>query len=108
MITKAEVFQEERNGNMVYNVCPSIKLGSYYKRTKNRILCVNKTEVSEAVWDILHNKVCPECGHVFAGNGWDGIDSHWKAYHEGIMSYENAWELLENDKYVSVILESAE
>ncbi len=29
-------------------------------------------------------KVCPECGHVFQGNGWDGIDAHWRAKHEGI------------------------
>ncbi len=86
----------------------TIKLGSYYKRTKNRIVCTDKDEVSEAVWDILHNKVCPECGHVFSGKGWGGIDSNWRAYHEEIMSFENAWKLLENDKYVSVILESAE
>jgi len=108
MITKAEVYQEEQNGKIVYSVFPSIKLGGYYKRTKNRIVCNDKEEVSEAVWDILHNKVCPECGHVFSSKGWDGIDSHWRAHHEGIMSYENAWKLLENDKYVSVILESAE
>ena len=23
-----------------------------------------------------HQKVCPQCGHVFQGNGWDGIDAH--------------------------------
>ncbi len=26
---------------------------------------------------------CPECGHAFQGKGWDGIDAHWKARHEG-------------------------
>jgi hypothetical protein len=57
MITKAEVYQEEFNGKTLYNVCPSIKLGGYYKRTKNKIVCTDKDEVSEAVWDILHNKV---------------------------------------------------
>ena len=36
-------------------------------------------------------KVCPECGHVFKGNGWDGIDAHWRARHEDVMKYEVAW-----------------
>jgi hypothetical protein len=39
-------------------------------------------------------KVCPECGHEFKGNGWDGIDAHWKAKHAHIMRYEDAWPLL--------------
>ena len=30
-------------------------------------------------------KVCPQCGQVFQGNGWDGIDTHWRANHESIM-----------------------
>lgn len=46
-------------------------------------------------------KVCPECGHVFKGSGWDGIDAHWKAKHEGIMPYENAWPLLKAGTYKS-------
>ncbi len=33
-------------------------------------------------------RTCPECGHVFAGNGWDGIDAHWRSHHEDVMSYE--------------------
>jgi hypothetical protein len=36
-------------------------------------------------------KVCPECDHTFKGNGWDGIDAHWKAKHEDIMPYDEAW-----------------
>ncbi|MDB5660880.1 MAG: hypothetical protein JWS10_3495 [Cypionkella sp.] len=39
-------------------------------------------------------KVCPECGHVFKGNGWDGIDAHWKSKHINIMAYEEALPLL--------------
>jgi hypothetical protein len=27
-------------------------------------------------------KICPECGHEFKGNGFDGIDAHWRANHE--------------------------
>ncbi len=44
-------------------------------------------------------KVCPECGHVFKGNGWDGIDAHWRSKHEEIMPYESAWPLLREGKY---------
>lgn len=41
---------------------------------------------------ITKQKVCPECGHVFSGNGWDGIDAHWKAKHSKIMPYEKLWD----------------
>ena len=44
-------------------------------------------------------KVCPECGHVFKGNGWDGIDAHWKSKHDDIMPYEDAWPLLKSGTY---------
>jgi len=44
-------------------------------------------------------KVCPECGHVFQGNGWDGIDAHWKAKHEHVMPYADAWPLIREGKY---------
>lgn len=44
-------------------------------------------------------KVCPECGHVFKGNGWDGIDAHWKSKHEAVMPYEEAWPLLKSGTY---------
>ena len=39
-------------------------------------------------------KVCPECGHVFKGNGWDGIDAHWRSQHENVMTYGQFWESL--------------
>jgi hypothetical protein len=44
-------------------------------------------------------KVCPECGHVFKGNGWDGIDAHWKSKHDDVMPYEEAWPLLKDGSY---------
>ena len=47
-------------------------------------------------------KVCPECGHVFQGNGWDGIDGHGRSKrrgHEHIMPYEEAWPLLKAGTY---------
>ena len=45
-------------------------------------------------------KVCPECGHVFWGNGWVGIDAHWRSKHEQVMPYEKAWPLLSSGTYV--------
>jgi hypothetical protein len=43
-------------------------------------------------------KVCPECGHIFQGNGWDGIDQHWRYKHKH-MSYEEAWPLIQSGTY---------
>ena len=39
-------------------------------------------------------KSCPECGHVFRGGTWGGIDAHWKARHSQIMPYEEAWPII--------------
>ena len=39
-------------------------------------------------------RVCPECSHAFAGNGWDGIDSHWRSKHEHIVPYKDFWNSL--------------
>jgi hypothetical protein len=36
-------------------------------------------------------RICPLCGHQFQGNGWDGIDAHWRSRHERVMSYEQFW-----------------
>jgi hypothetical protein len=43
--------------------------------------------------------VCPECGHQFRGNGFDGIDAHWRAEHESIMPYKDAWPLIRSGRY---------
>ena len=38
-------------------------------------------------------RICPECQHVFKGNGWDGIDAHWRAHHESTgLRYEDFWQ----------------
>jgi hypothetical protein len=39
-------------------------------------------------------KVCPECGHVFQGGTWGGIDAHWKRFHDRILPYKYAWPIL--------------
>jgi len=44
------------------------------------------------------SKKCPECGRPFKGTGWGGIDAHWKAAHNEIMSYETAWPLIKSGK----------
>lgn len=43
--------------------------------------------------------VCPECGHEFKGGTWSGIDAHWKAKHNHIMSYEEAWPMIQSGEY---------
>jgi len=43
--------------------------------------------------------VCPECGQKFKGNGFDGIDAHWRAKHETIMPYKDAWPLVKSGNY---------
>ncbi len=44
-------------------------------------------------------KICPECGHLFKGSGYDGIDAHWRAKHEHLMPYRVAWPLLKSGTY---------
>jgi len=43
-------------------------------------------------------KVCPICRHVFQGIGWTGIDAHWRAHHEKVRSYEDAWAIIRRDE----------
>jgi hypothetical protein len=43
--------------------------------------------------------ICPECGRRFKGNGFDGIDAHWRAKHEHIMPYSKAWPLIRSGTY---------
>ncbi|MGD0520441.1 MAG: hypothetical protein ABSA48_04220 [Terracidiphilus sp.] len=43
--------------------------------------------------------VCPECGHQFRGNGFDGIDAHWRSKHEHLMPYRVAWPLIKTGNY---------
>jgi hypothetical protein len=50
-------------------------------------------------------KICPECGYLFQGNGWDGIDAHWRAKHEALMPYSEAWPLIRAGLYPRSALE---
>ncbi len=109
MKTKVEVYPATEHENGGFWVCVCIHVGSYYKHMeKSRIHCLDKQAVADATWNALHHKVCPECGHVFSTHGWDGIDAHWRANHEHVISYEDAWKLISKDKYVDVMLASAE
>jgi predicted DNA-binding protein len=60
--------------------------------------------VQDAVLRLIEDKVhpqrlCPECGHRFAGHGWDGIDAHWRSKHQDVMPYEEAWQLIKAGSY---------
>ena len=43
--------------------------------------------------------VCPECRYQFRGSGFDGIDAHWRAKHERLMPYKQAWPLIQSGTY---------
>jgi hypothetical protein len=45
------------------------------------------------------SKICPLCDHTFQGNGWDGIDAHWRSKHEDFIPYEGAWSLIQANKF---------
>lgn len=47
----------------------------------------------------MEKKECPECNHIFQGNGFDGIDAHWRSKHEHLMPYEKAWPLIRIGKW---------
>jgi len=44
-------------------------------------------------------KVCPECGHVFQGIGWGGLDAHWRAKHGKINSYNQVKHSIMSGRY---------
>lgn len=46
-----------------------------------------------------NRNVCPECGYPFKGNGFDGIEAHWRANHEEVMLYCDAWPKIKNGTY---------
>jgi len=51
-----------------------------------------------AVWDAQHirrrPKTCPVCLKVFQGDGYEGLDAHWRHHHEDVMPYEEARRVL--------------
>jgi len=55
-----------------------------------------------------HAKLCPECGFRFLGDGWDGLDAHWRSRHQAAMSYEAAWPLIRSGLYESKFLDELE
>ncbi len=59
---------------------------------------IGVSDKSKTVED-SNKRVCPECEHVFKGNGFDGIDAHWRAKHEHVMPYEEAWPLIKPGTY---------
>jgi hypothetical protein len=47
-------------------------------------------------------KECPECGHEFKGNGWDGIDAHWRSKHDHVAPYEEVWPKIQDGTYQAI------
>jgi hypothetical protein len=48
---------------------------------------------TERFWKNGQPRECPDCGHIFKGQGWDGIDAHWKTKHEtSKIPYREFWE----------------
>jgi hypothetical protein len=45
----------------------------------------------------MRRNICPECDYQFKGNGFDGIDAHWRAKHE--KPYDQAWPLIKAGTY---------
>ncbi len=73
-----------------------------YRREKN----LNSRGIAEIHLEflgVLDKKSCPECRHIFQGNGWDGIDAHWRSHHDNIMPYDKAWPLIEAGTYKSKV-----
>jgi len=65
--------------------------GSEPRSTHDPILATGKNRNKK--------RVCPECEYRFRGNGFDGIDAHWKARHQDVMPYPQAWPLIKAGKY---------
>ena len=53
-------------------------------------------------------KACPECGYVFRGGTWGGIDAHWKADHNHIMPYKEAWPIIKAGRKPSLVAETSQ
>ena len=70
-----------------------------------KIITDNSDAPDRQLGQMDSGKSCPECGHVFKGNGWGGIDAHWRARHVHIMSYSMAWPLIKQGIRPSETLE---
>lgn len=65
----------------------AIQIGEHMKQNLECLCCKKGITISRP-------RQCPICGHIFQGNGWDGIDAHWRARHEEILPYEEFWKFL--------------
>ncbi|BCG65790.1 MAG: hypothetical protein methR_P3646 [Methyloprofundus sp.] len=109
MNNKVEVHPATEQEGGGYWVIVCINVGSYFKHMQHtKVHCSDEQALATVVANAFNNKICPECGHIFSTHGWDGIDAHWRANHEQIISYENAWKLISTNKYIEVMLASAE
>jgi len=74
-------------------------------RNERRSMAVSKfKQIASRLYPVLSEqiidrKVCPECGHIFQGIGWGGLDAHWRSKHNKINSYNKVKHLIMNDRY---------
>ena len=89
----------------------NLRMDKKAKETTRQTIGISLDECTDAgqierLWQVIlgesEPKVCPVCGHVFQGNGRDGIDAHWRAHHEHIMPYGQAWQLIQAGNYVGL------
>ncbi|MDO8878103.1 MAG: hypothetical protein Q7V40_18670 [Pseudolabrys sp.] len=67
---------------------------------ENVVISIDRPNAPDDEVCLMAKNVCPECGYEFQGSGFEGIDSHWRAKHEKIMPYEEAWRLIKEGKYL--------
>ena len=82
-----------------------LELSESKARARGALGVAEFKRIANQVWPspkpaFMHTgKVCPECGHLFKGNSYGGIDAHWRANHAKIMTYEVAWPLIKSGSY---------
>ncbi len=90
---KGDIICATRTGDPTASEAMVAKHGSL-RKWQSGITSATEREGADQV-----QKVCPECGYRFKGKGFDGIDAHWRAKHEEVMPYAQAWPLVKSGNY---------
>ncbi len=108
LIERAKQFVGNLNG--IENCKADMVLAREYSETTEARITIRNAAIAESLQrpssysHATHGtepvkKMCPECGHLFKGRGFDGIDAHWRAKHEAVMPYTEAWPLVKSGGY---------
>ena len=76
------------------NFCGNARGGSLKKITVKHIEGKNGEPEHDVVIFEAWPRECPICWQEFK-KGWAGLQSHWKAHHEDICGYEEAWAIIQ-------------